>query len=120
MEAVMTKTATVHAQQMWEYMEVTRKTENYLTNELNELGKVGWELVSVMFHKDVKSSLGSALVWTAFLKRPRAPGAHPAPAAGQTAQTPATVAEEPKPPPTNQPARLEATDNEETFDFKEE
>jgi len=54
----------------WEYMEITRKTESYLVNELNELGQEGWEMISVIFHKSSKSGLGSSEVWTGFLKRP--------------------------------------------------
>ena len=42
----MTKTATVHAQQRWEYMSISRKTETYLAGELNTLGQDGWELVT--------------------------------------------------------------------------
>lgn len=68
----MPKTATVHAQQRWEYMEITRKTEGYLIAELNKLGESGWELVSVSYHKAAKSGLGEAWSWTAFLKRPHA------------------------------------------------
>jgi hypothetical protein len=63
----MSKTATVHAQQMWEYQCLSRTTENYLLNDLNEAGGEGWELVSTQQHKNVKG----AMVWTAFLKRPR-------------------------------------------------
>ena len=65
----MTKTATVHAQQMWEYHSVTRKTEEYLVAELNELGKAGWELVNATFNKDVKG-VAATFSWTAILKRP--------------------------------------------------
>ena len=70
----MTKTATVHAQQKWEYMEATRKTERFLLNDLNDAGQHGWELVS-MAH-GAKSS--GTEYWTAFLKRPFIPhvGAH--------------------------------------------
>ena len=67
----MTKTAIVHAQQMWEYMTLSRKTQNYLAVELNELGLVGWELVTIDYHKDIKG-VGEAWVWTAFLRRARA------------------------------------------------
>jgi hypothetical protein len=62
----MTKLATVHAQQMWEYHCTSRTTETYLVHELNTLGGAGWELISTTQHKNVKG----ALVWTAFLKRP--------------------------------------------------
>ena len=62
----MTKTATVHAQQKWEYMEATRKTEQYLLNDVNEAGQHGWELINVLHGK---SRTGED-AWTAFLKRP--------------------------------------------------
>jgi hypothetical protein len=65
----MTKTATVHAQQMWEYHSVTRKTEEFLVAELNELGKAGWELVGATFNKDIKG-VAASFSWTAILKRP--------------------------------------------------
>ena len=61
-----TKTATIQAQQKWEYIELTRKTEAYLLEEINEIGQQGWELVSVFNGKDRKSDT----VWIAFLKRP--------------------------------------------------
>ncbi len=66
----MTKTAVILAQQRWEYKELTRKTEEFLVNDLNEHGKLGWDLVSVSYSKAAKSGLGEAFVWTAFLKRP--------------------------------------------------
>ena len=62
----MTKTVMLHAQQKWEYMELTRKTESYLLSEINDCGQQGWELVSVTHGKDLKGELS----WTAFLKRP--------------------------------------------------
>ena len=70
----MTKTATVHAQQKWEYMEVTRKTERFLLNDLNDAGQHGWELVSTAYGH----SRSGEESWTAFLKRPYIPhvGAH--------------------------------------------
>ncbi len=54
----------------WEYIEITRKTEGFLINDLNDLGKEGWELVTVMFHKLAGGGMGSADAWMAFLKRP--------------------------------------------------
>ncbi len=69
----MTKTAVIQAQQRWEYKELTRKTEEFLVNDLNEHGKLGWDLVSVSYSKAAKSGLGEAFVWTAFLKRPLVP-----------------------------------------------
>jgi hypothetical protein len=64
----MTKTVTVQAQQRWEYCLETRRTETSLMNMLNELGQQGWELVNVLYYKDVKGIMS----WTAFLKRPTA------------------------------------------------
>jgi hypothetical protein len=65
----MTKMATVHAQQMWEYMSLSRKTEDFLVAELNDAGKLGWELVGTFYHRDIKS-LVESYCWTAILKRP--------------------------------------------------
>lgn len=67
----MTKTATVHAIQKWEYQFLTKKTEAYLVRELNELGQIGWELVSAGQCKE----RGGDTAWTAFVKRPYVP--HP-------------------------------------------
>lgn len=64
----MTKTVTVHAQQMWEYRIVNRQTEATLLAELNEAGKAGWELVTASYNKDLKG----ITAWTAILKRPLA------------------------------------------------
>ena len=66
----MHKTATIHAQQRWEYRELTRKTVAYLLHELNDLGHQGWELISVLNAKNPKGEM----VWTAILKRPYVPG----------------------------------------------
>jgi hypothetical protein len=62
----MTKTVTIQAQQKWEYFVETSRTENSLVVKLNDLGQQGWELVEILHYKDLKS----AMVWTAFLKRP--------------------------------------------------
>lgn len=62
----MTKTATVHAQQKWEYNEVTRKTETFLLNDLNDAGQHGWEAMTVIHWKDRSGEDR----WTAFFKRP--------------------------------------------------
>jgi len=72
----MTKMVTVQAQQMWEYTSITRKTADYLVAELNEIGKLGWELVGTSYHKEVKTSLGESFCWTAILKRPLILPAH--------------------------------------------
>ncbi len=62
----MTKTATVHAQQRWEYMTISRKTNTYLAQELNTLGQDGWELVTTNYARGKKEEM----FWTAILKRP--------------------------------------------------
>ena len=67
----MQKTATIHAQQRWEYCELTRKTVAYLVRELNDIGHQGWELISVLYAKDPKGEMA----WTGVLKRPYVPGA---------------------------------------------
>ena len=108
----MTKTATVQAQQRWEYMEITRKTETYLITELAEIGNAGWELVSVSYHKDSRPGAGQEMCWTAFLKRPQA---------GHAPATPTSEKEAtPTPAPANQPARLtpsDASDDSDEFGF---
>ncbi|HLA84786.1 MAG TPA: hypothetical protein VJL29_08330 [Thermoguttaceae bacterium] len=75
----MAKMVIVQSQQMWEHMCITRKTADYLIAELNEVGKLGWELVSATYHKEVKTSLGEAFCWTAILKRPLILPSHAAP-----------------------------------------
>ena len=80
----MVKTATVHAQQKWEYTCLTRKTEAYLAKELNLFGQEGWELVSVIYGKNVKNEVA----WIAFLRRPYTGHAAPGGAA-DAAENPA-------------------------------
>jgi hypothetical protein len=75
----MTKMATVQAQQRWEYMSISRKTESYLAGELNILGQDGWELVTINYARGKKEEM----FWTAFLKRPAA--GHAAPVTTQQA-----------------------------------
>lgn len=62
----MTKTAVIQAQQRWEYIFLTRRSELALQDELNAVGQQGWELVAVEYYKDAKGIMG----WIAFLKRP--------------------------------------------------
>jgi hypothetical protein len=66
----MSKTVTVQAQQMWEYMTISRKTADYLVAELNEAGRLGWELIDAHYHKEAKTSISEMFCWTAILKRP--------------------------------------------------
>ncbi len=65
----MTKIVTIRAQQKWEFRLESRKTETTLLKELNDLGQQGWELVDVMYYKDIKG----IMTWTGFLKRPSIP-----------------------------------------------
>ena len=114
----MTKTATVHAQQMWEYMELTRKTAEYLVRELNDIGQHGWELVSLLQGKDRKNEVA----WIAFLKRPYVPHGSPAHHGG-TAATEAiaqtsTPAE--SPPPATEAAYAIGDDEEFELEAPEE
>ncbi len=86
----MTKTVTVQAQQKWEYCYLTRKTEGPLLAELNVLGQEGWEMITLIYYKDLKG----AMEWTAFLKRPSTgegpkPAGQAAPAVFQPSDAPA-------------------------------
>ncbi|MBN1393577.1 MAG: hypothetical protein JW959_00905 [Pirellulales bacterium] len=65
----MTKIVTIEAQQKWEYRLESRKTESSLLKTLNELGQQGWELVEVLYYKDLKA----IMTWTGFMKRPCVP-----------------------------------------------
>ena len=62
----MSKIVTVQSQQKWEYLLVTRKTEPPLLGEFNRLGQEGWEVIDVLYYKDLKG----IMCWTGFLKRP--------------------------------------------------
>ena len=70
----MSKTPVVQAQQKWEYLYFTRKSEPALYNELLVVGQEGWELVDTHYFKDPKG----VMTWIAFLKRPCS-GAGPTP-----------------------------------------
>lgn len=107
----MTKMATVHAQQKWEYRSTTKHTESALLNDLNELGKAGWELVGASYNKDLKG----IWAWTAILKRPYAAQSI-TPTAQQQAESgqPASQAADPKSP--GSPAGFDLSGD--TFDLK--
>ena len=62
----MAKTAMIQAQQRWEYEVITRKSETYLTREMNGFGEIGWDVVTIIYGKDRKGEPA----WHAFLKRP--------------------------------------------------
>jgi hypothetical protein len=88
----MAKIVTVQGQQKWECCLETRKTENSLLAEVNRLGQEGWEVLSVLYYKDIKA----AMCWTAFLKRPTTGQAPPAATAEKAAVLqPAAKAEGP-------------------------
>ena len=106
----MNKTVMLHAQQKWEYMELTRKTESYLLSEINEFGQHGWELVSVTHGKDLKGELS----WTAFLKRPFV--AHATPANNHHVEQPHVMGDR----VTVQPSAAVAADDGGELRFKDE
>ena len=87
----MTKTVTVQSQQKWEYCYLTRKTEGPLVAELNHLGQEGWELLDVLYYKDLKGVMN----WTGFLKRPSDGSAPAAKAQAAAAATVPAAAETP-------------------------
>jgi hypothetical protein len=60
------KTVVVQAQQKWECQQQTRHSETTLADACRDAGQEGWELVSVVQHRDMKG----LIAWTAFLKRP--------------------------------------------------
>jgi len=63
----------------WRYRLITRKTEEYLLDDMNAAGAQGWEVVNVLQHRDPRSASDTNVVWSAFLKRPGlAGGAEPA------------------------------------------
>ena len=62
----MTANQMIRAPQRWEYSVITRSTEAFLINDLNERGQEGWELATATCGKDRKGENQ----WIAFLKRP--------------------------------------------------
>jgi hypothetical protein len=91
----MAKTVTIQGQQKWDCFLVTRKTEPALLAECNRLGQEGWELINVLYYKDLKG----IMCWTAFFKRPST-GEQPLPApaaAGAAASQSAAGSETPAP-----------------------
>lgn len=101
----MAKTAVVRAQQRWEYLSLTRRTDSYLADELNRLGQNGWELVTIIFGKDPKGEL----FWNAFLKRPATQPAGAAPTTQQAA--------EPEPQAAPETPKAEGADTDKAFDL---
>jgi hypothetical protein len=87
----MTKTITVQAQQKWEHLALTRKSDTYLISEINLLGQEGWEMVTALYYKDAKG----LMCWTGFLKRP-CTGQSPAPAGNAAGPSAAQPSKEPE------------------------
>lgn len=81
------KTVVVQSQQKWEHKAITRRSDTALLDEANLSGQEGWEMIAVMYYKDMKG----VMAWTAFMKRPGT-GEPPKPAARETA---AAAPEEP-------------------------
>jgi hypothetical protein len=52
----------------FEYDTLSRKTEEYLCDDLNVAGAEGWEVISITYRKD-PGGMGDTMCWTAFLKR---------------------------------------------------
>ena len=104
----MSKTATVHAQQKWEFLELTRKSAPYLINELNEYGQKGWDLVTMTQAKDRKGELA----WTAILKRPFSDHASPAKKKAAPAESQAPQKQQVEPPATGSDDVLDGEDYE--------
>lgn len=90
------KTVVVQSQQKWEHMAITRRSDPALVEESNVLGQDGWEMVTVLYYKDMKGTMA----WTAFYKRPSS--GQPVKPAGHAAvyepQTAAPTAEHGNPP----------------------
>lgn len=103
----MPTTETAQTQLKWEYLQINRKTEEYLVNDLNKLGQSGWEMISVSFEKSTKSGLGADSSWIAFLKRPCTGEVAKRPAGEKAAGAPATSAKE----------AAAGEDDSEIFDF---
>jgi hypothetical protein len=104
----MTKVVTIEAQQKWECIFETRKTETSLLRSVNELGQQGWELVQVLYYKDLKG----VMTWTAFLKRPWI-GGHSTTEGGS-----AIMGRAGERPPSNEPQGFDLSGEE--FQVKEE
>ena len=60
---VIAMTSTLH---QWEYAFVSKPLDYLLIGGLNELGRDGWETISISYNKDLKGNWA----WTAFLKTP--------------------------------------------------
>jgi hypothetical protein len=99
----MAKMVTIQAQQRWDYCYESRRTESSLFQAINEIGQQGWELVSVLHHKDPKGEM----LWTAFMKRP---SIGQSPAAGLSSETLTTPSPSPSPPPVEKPAEFAGFD----------
>ena len=82
---------------------MTRRSENYLMEEMNKEGQNGWELVNVLYYSDPKG----VMAWTAFLKRP---AGHHVPATSKDQK-------ESSPKPATQPEKTKPADHPSSFDL---
>jgi|WetSurMetagenome_2_1015567.scaffolds.fasta_scaffold955223_2 hypothetical protein len=55
----------IRSQQQWEHKHLEAPAAESLNDKMNEVGREGWELVSVVYSHEID-------VWHGFLKRPRA------------------------------------------------
>lgn len=64
--------ASMHVPQEWEYTIAVGQVPQQLIDKLNELGKQGWELVSVRFPAPSRDGFSNPVgTHSAFLKRPK-------------------------------------------------
>lgn len=63
------------ALQRWEYAFISKPLDYLLIGDLNELGRDGWEVISISYDKDLKGNWA----WTAFMKRPLSETGEPYP-----------------------------------------
>ena len=104
----MPKTATVHAQQRWEYCLLERRTETTLVVDMNKEGDQGWELVQILKHEKPKGTF-----WTAFMKRP-----HTGPARTAEKAVASDLEAAKNLQPTSQAAKADADETPDIFDME--
>ncbi len=109
----MTRTAIVQAQQRWEDSTLTRMTEGAILSELKLAGQEGWELVNMLYYKDLKGTM----CWTCVLKRPNT-GHSAAPAAAQ--QSAPAVVQVPQAPQAASPGSQSDAQDDAEFEFQKE
>ncbi|MGA2617007.1 MAG: hypothetical protein ABSF26_05300 [Thermoguttaceae bacterium] len=109
----MTRTAVVQAQQRWEYSTLTRMTEGAIISELKLAGQEGWELVTMLYYKDLKGTM----CWTAVMKRPNT---GPSAISAAKQQSAPTVVQVPKAPQAASPGAESDASDEGEFEFQKE